>query len=180
MEWKTFWAALLGTSAPNILLGLLVLYLNRRFNRSLELLKTDLQQNIVKFTKLHDKRIEAAQTVYVAFEKYLDFLRKDLYWEDHGHSMDPLFDFQNTIQREMVFLDDQLGEKVTQYSAELFEFRNNVMLKDGIATEKTRNLLDYEIPKYLPKLRAAINQSLDPNYKETGFHASVSKLVSMS
>ncbi len=41
---------------------------------------------------------------------------------------------------------------------------NDVVGNGKIASEETRNRLDYEIPAYLPRLRRAINQSMDPHY----------------
>jgi hypothetical protein len=36
-----------------------------------------------------------------------------------------------------------------------------------IATDPVRNKLDYEIPVYLRRLRADINESMDPSYKRS-------------
>jgi hypothetical protein len=119
----------------------------------------------VKFTKLHEKRLEAASAIYGAFDVYLQFLRDALYWESRGNDVTPMHTFHETIQKEIVFLDDGLAEKVSQYRAELLGFWNETITEKGIASEETRRKLDHEIPQYLPRLRRDINASLDPNYK---------------
>jgi hypothetical protein len=69
----------------------------------------------------------------------------------------------------MVYLDDALAKKVTQYQGELLLFWNSAITSlqthGEAAREKIRQQLNYEIPAYLPRLQADINQFLDPNYK---------------
>jgi|GEM_PF-2984918 len=170
MDWNAFWSAVLGSAVPGSAISMLMLYLTHRNNKAMERHKTELQQSIVKFTKWHDKRLEALLVIYNAFCDYLDFLRRSLYIEHkEGRCMDPMHDFHRTIERQTVYLDDVMAEKVHQYQGELLIFWNwshTVLHEEGEAgREKVRHRLDYEIPGYLPKLRKDINEFLDPNYQ---------------
>jgi hypothetical protein len=51
---------------------------------------------------------------------------------------------------------------------ELLQFWNWAMTSGGDNEFDRRLKLDYEIPKYLTKLRADINEFLDPNYQNNG------------
>jgi hypothetical protein len=172
MDWVAFWSAVLGSAVPGSAISLLMLYLTHRNNREMERHKTELQQTFVKFTKLHDKRLEALITIYNGFCDVLDFLRRNLYAETTGVRMDPMHDFFRTIERQIVYLDDSMAEKVHRYQGELLQFWNWAIIvtsEEGEeARTKVRYKLDHEIPAYLPRLRQDINQFLDPNYKNSG------------
>jgi hypothetical protein len=140
------------------------IYLTLRVNKSLERLKSDLQRDVFKFSKWHEKRVEAVIAIYQAFETHLDFLRLHLYWEGRKGPVDQIHDLPRAIQRQIMFLDDELAEQVLRFQSELHGFWNDVVGNGKIASEETRNRLDYEIPAYLPRLRRAINQSMDPHY----------------
>jgi hypothetical protein len=163
MNLTAFWSAMLGT-IPSIITAAVSIYLTLRFNKSLERLKSDLQRDVFKFSKWHEKRVEAVIEIYQAFETYLDFLRKQLYWEGTKGPIDQIHDFPRAIQRQIMFLDDELAEQVLLFQAELQGFWNEVIANHKVATEEVRNRLDHEIPAYLPRLRRAINQSMDPHY----------------
>ncbi len=47
------------------------IYLTLRVNKSLERLKSDLQRDVFKFSKWHEKRVEAVIAIYQAFETHL-------------------------------------------------------------------------------------------------------------
>lgn len=85
--------------------------------------------------------------------------------------MDPMHDFGNTLERQLVHLDDKMAEKISLYELELLQFWNWAQTTSAEKGEAGRRdiqqKLDYEIPKYLPRLRKDINQFLDPNYKSS-------------
>jgi hypothetical protein len=117
INWSTFWSSLL-SAVPGLIVSLLVLRATRGINQSLEKFKSDLQQDTIKFTKWHEKRLDATAAIYNDFEVYLDFLRLALYFGRQPMSMDPFHAFQRALQRRMVFLDEQFSQKVKQYQAE--------------------------------------------------------------
>jgi hypothetical protein len=168
MNWGAFWAGLLGTTIPGVIASLVVWHFTRRANVALEMIKTELAQDTVRFSKWHERRIDACVAIYSAFGEYLDFLRKALYWEESKASMNGMHDFNRVVERQLIFLDDQLAEKILTYKGELFLFWNDTMLGKRVASEETRRKLDYEIPAYLPRLRRDINRTLDPRYTEQG------------
>ncbi len=172
VNWQAFWSGLLGTTIPGLIVTLLVLRITSSFNRSLERFKFDLQRDTVRFSKWHEKRVDACVAVYVAFSQFLDFLRQELYLDDRPPmSLDPLHDFSRELDKQIVFLDDDLAEKILRYKGELHAFRNNVVLRKQAGTEFTQTKLDYEIPAYLPRLRRDINLALDPTYDPIGGEA---------
>jgi hypothetical protein len=164
VNWRAFWSGLLGTTIPGLIVTLLVLRITSSFNRSLERFKVELQRDAVRFSKWHEKRVDACVAIYVAFSDFLDFLRLELYLDDQRPSLDPLHNFSRELQKQMIFLDDKLAEKVLQYKGELLAFRNEVVSRRQAGTEFTQTKLDYEIPAYLPRLRRDINLALDPTY----------------
>src|SRR5262249_3077430 len=146
-------------------------------NKSLERLKSDLQRDVFKFSKWHEKRVEAVIAIYQAFETYLDFLRRQFYREGMKGPIDQIHDFPRAIQRQIMFLDDELAEQVLQFQNELHGFWNDVIVNHKIGSEETRKRLDYEIPAYLPRLRRAINQSMDPHYTPPGKKLSILRFL---
>ncbi|QQS14273.1 MAG: hypothetical protein IPK81_08930 [Rhodospirillales bacterium] len=169
MNWATFWSSLLGTAIPGVIASVIVLFLSRRITKSIETFKKDLQQDIVKFTKLHEKRLESLIEIYNAFADYLDFMRKALYVKNTGVNMDPMHKFHDIILRQSVYLDESMASKFARYQGELLQFWNksheDISTKGDVGREEVRHRLDYEIPKYLPQLRKDINEYLDPNYR---------------
>jgi len=177
MAMTVLWSALIGATIgamPGFLASLVMLHLTKKANQSLERIKTDLQRDVVQFTKWHEKRIEALETIYMAFCDYLDFLRRALYFErDEGMSMDPMHDFHHQIERQMLYLDDAMAQKISEYQGQLLAFWNDAMTKLSTEGERAREgiqrQLDFEIPAYLPRLQQEINRFLDPNFKrDTG------------
>jgi hypothetical protein len=98
---------------PASITSLVVLYMTRKSNQSLEKVKTKYQQDLVQFSKWHEKRIEALISIYEAFCDYLDFLRRRLYVKNAGMSMDPVHEFHNKIERQMLYLDDAMAQKIS-------------------------------------------------------------------
>ena len=167
INWQSFWSAVLG-AIPGLIVALLVLRVTTGFSRSLEKLKGELQQDVIRFTKWHEKRVEAFVAIYVAFTEFLDFLRKDLYFSPRSPmTLEPLHEFHRAITTQIVFLDDELAEKVLRYQGELHYFRNDVYASGKIGSEETKSKLDYEIPAYLPRLRRTISSRISPDRRCT-------------
>src|SRR5262245_4064544 len=104
MNQTAFWSAMLGT-IPSIIVAGISIYLTWGFNKSLERLKSDLERDVFKFSKWHEKRVEAVIAIYEAFETHLDFLRKHLYWDWKGKSpgpIDQIHDFPRAIQKQIM------------------------------------------------------------------------------
>jgi hypothetical protein len=117
---SAFIGAMIG-AIPGSLVSLVTYLLTRRSNQSLERVKTDLQQDVIQFTKWHEKRIDALVVIYTAFCDYLEFLRRALYAKRNGGiSMDPMHEFRSKIERQMLYLDDstliRLTPKSTRFS----------------------------------------------------------------
>jgi hypothetical protein len=169
MNWNAFWSGLLGTTLPGLAVSLLVLYLSGRLNRAMERHKKDIQQDIIKFSKWHEKRLDALIAIYNAFCDFLRFLRSALYVENSRMNLDPMYTFQNVIERQIVYLDDATAQKVQRYQGELLLFWNwaiESLSKEGeAARKKIQERLDTEIPAYLPWLRQNINDVVDPEYR---------------
>jgi hypothetical protein len=51
-----------------------------------------------------------------------------------------------------------------RYQGQLFSFWNDTVVHNEIGSEDTRHKLDYELPAILPKLRRAINKTIDPQF----------------
>ncbi|HYH67703.1 MAG TPA: hypothetical protein VD866_23605 [Urbifossiella sp.] len=167
MNWDAFWASLVGTSLPGLGVAGLLLFLSAKINRSMERHKKELEQNLVKFSKLHDKRLEAAVVIYHAFCDYLDFLRRQLYSGGLRESMDGMWQFDRTLERQIIYLDQTTANTVSKFQGELLEFWNWAMKSLSVRGESARaeiqQRLDTEIPLYLPKLRVVINSVIDPH-----------------
>ena len=164
MNSTVFVAALFG-AIPGILASIVSIYLSLGMNKSVERLKSDLERDSVKFSKWQDKRVEASVAIYIAFRKYLDFMRLALYWKREGLDVTPMHDFRDSVEDNIVYLEDGLAEKVLRYQAELLRFWNGAVPQVG--TESVRRKLDHEIPTYLMRLRGDINESMDPHYKRS-------------
>jgi hypothetical protein len=165
MNWQSFLSGLLGTTIPALLVALLVQRFTGGLNRSLEQFKFDLQRDTVRFSKWHERRVDACVTTYVAFSQFLDFLRQELYLADRPPmSMDRLYEFDREIDKQIVFLEDDLAEKVLRYKGELHAFRNGIIQRKQQGSDFTQTKMDYQIPAYLPRLRRDINAALDPTY----------------
>jgi hypothetical protein len=88
MDKVVFWSAIAG-AIPGILASAVSIYLTFAVNRFLENFKSNLERDIVKFSKWHEKRVEASVAIYIAFQKYLDFLRRALYWKHERFDVSP-------------------------------------------------------------------------------------------
>jgi hypothetical protein len=157
MSWPVFLSALIGSSLPGLFVGVY-------FNRSLERMKGDLQRDVFKSSKWHERRIDAVIAIYEAFDVHLDFLRQHLYWKDANGPIDQIHDFPKAVTKNIMFLDDDLAEEILKYQGQLLSFWNDTVANDEIASDNTREKLDYELPAILPKLRRAINKSMDPQF----------------
>ena len=179
MDWNAFWSGLFGTTIPAFVVSLIMLYLNHRTNKALErhrnalaerlsVLESELRKRAEMFSVWHQKRVNALVEIYEAFRLYLDFLRRALYIPDSRTSLDPYWDFRTTVERNLVFLDDNLQQQVEQFSGELLLFWNWAHMQQRppgpLGEDPVQKRLDYEIPTYLAKLRQIINWYADPAY----------------
>src|ERR1700732_4320209 len=126
MNMAVLWSALTGAAIgaiPGLISSLVMLHLTRKSNQSLERVKTDLQQDVIQFTKWHEKRIEALIAIYNAFCDYLKFLRRVFYVKrTEGINLDPMHEFREMVERQMLYLDDAMAQKISQYQGELLVF----------------------------------------------------------
>jgi hypothetical protein len=171
LDTTALWAALIGAAigaSPGFILSLVTFPLTKKSNRSLEQLKTNLQQEVIQFTKWHEERIESPVTIYQTFCDYLEFLRDTLYL--HNKDLSRMHDFDRIMNQQMLYLDDTMAQKISQYRGELLLFFNtsmrNLTLEGEGARERIREQLDFEIPAYLTRLQEDINKFLDPNFKQ--------------
>ena len=179
IDWSTFWSALAGSALPAFLASVVVHYLTYRTNCALEqhknalaqrlsVIENDMKTKAAMFSVWHQKRIDALAAIYDAFRAHLDFLRRKLYLPDQRLSLDPMWDFRNTVEKNLVFLNDSLQQDIQRFSGELLEFWNWAQVQNrpgGISdTDPVQKRLDYEIPGYLEKLRRVINSYADPQF----------------
>jgi hypothetical protein len=77
-----------------------------------------------------------------------------------------MHDFHSTIERQLVYLDRSMASNVTKYQGELLQFWNwavtSLSEQGESVRDAIRHRLDYEIPAYLPRLRADIDKVVDP------------------
>ena len=171
MDLRALWSAVLGSAVPTSIISLLMLYLTHRNNKAMERHISEFQQNIFMFIKWREERNKAFLVIYNAFCDYLNFLRRNLYFDTKGACMDPMHEFHRTIERQIVYLDDDdtMAKKVQTYKCELLEIRNwahAVLREQGEAGRREiRMRLDFKMPSYLLRLRRNINNFLEPNYK---------------
>jgi hypothetical protein len=59
MNSTAFWSAMLGAAIPSIMTAVVSVYLTWGLNKSLERIKSDLQRDVFRFSKWHEKRVEA-------------------------------------------------------------------------------------------------------------------------
>lgn len=183
MEWSAFWSGLLGTTIPAFAVSVVMWWLNHRTNKALEnhrdvlarrlsVLESELKKRAEMFSIWHQKRISALIEIYEAFRSYLDFLRRALYFPGTGTNIDPMWEFRTALDKNLVFLDDQLQEDVQRMAAELRGFWNWAHMQprpsNPLDIDPVQDRLDNQIPGYLVKLRRTINQYADPVYSPAG------------
>ena len=169
MNWDAFWSGLLGTTIPAILLSVLMLYLNHRTNRSIEEYKSGRARELSDHKLWHEKRISSLISIHDAFRKYIAWLRNSLYVsQPKGLDLTPLHDFVDSIQEQLVYLNDDLRQTILKHQRELLQFRNwSVSLstdEDPEVWKQVQKRLDFEIPQYLERLRQDIDACADPKY----------------
>ena len=181
---SAFLSALLGTTIPGFIVSILLLWLNNRSSKSVESYKTDLSSRLsevqhalakegAKSKLWHERRIDALIDIYIAFTSYLDFLRRKLYVDGAREPMDPYFEFRRALDKNLLFLDDDLGTFVNSLHGELLVFWNwaHVQQREpGITNDEVQRRLDFEIPLVLERLRVRINQYADPDYRSRDNH----------
>lgn len=170
------WSRMIENAAPAavstlVVSGLMVL-LNHRVNRRLERYKADLarqlagerarlEESILRRSAWYEKRASALVELYGAFYAYLDFLRRHLYFDQDGRDVTPIHDFRRACDSLSIFLTDDLKAQVDQYSVELLQFWNWAAQNRETDLEAIRHRLDYEIPRYLDRLRIDISRYLE-------------------
>lgn len=169
MNWDAFWSGLLGTTIPAALVSALMLYLNHRTNRAIEKYKSDSAKQLSDHKLWHEKRIAALLTIHDSFQQFLDWLRRSLYCSPpEGLDVTPLHDFFDSIEKHLVYLNDDLQKTIMNYKGELLQFWNwTVTLRSDKTPDNWKQVqerLDYEIPHYLEKLRKEINAYADPSF----------------
>jgi len=171
MNWNVFWSGLLGTTIPAFLVSLFMLYLNHRTNRAMEQYKSASSRDLSDHALWHERRVASLLAIHDAFRQCLDFLRRELYVApSKGLDMTPLHDFFNSIQENLVYLNDDLRQTILNYQRELLQFWNWTMtlrVDDGSdGWKQVQKRLDFEMPAYLEKLRQVINTYADPTYSK--------------
>lgn len=164
MNW-TILTALSSWIPTTAVVGFLLQYQKRSLDRSLEKIKRELQTDVVRFSRWHEKRVTALEVIYQAFARHLDFLRRKFYF-DSDEPIDSIHEFRNALQAQMLYLDAATAAKISIYQRELIQFWNQATLSksDAVGMAQIRDRLDHEIPGYLLKLQRDINQALDPDY----------------
>ena len=181
-NWPTFFASLIGTIIPGLLVSLLLLWMNNRSSRSIESYKSQLTSEVAALHRLirqqeaksnlwHQKRIDALVELYLAYASFLDFLRRLFYVANSDLSMDPYHEIHDAINRNRIYLDDDLCTFINQLHGELIMFArwaHSVERPPGITDDPVQHKLDYEIPIVLERLRIKINSYADPDYESHG------------
>lgn len=80
-----------------------------------------------------------------------------------------MHDIYRTIEKNNIYLDDDLSKFIGGLHSELLQFWNWAMsIRDerpeGITDDPVQQKLDYEIPQVLERLRVRINEFADPHY----------------
>jgi len=167
IDWNTFWSALIGTTLPALVASLFMLLLTHRTNKALAHLKSDLEKRSMMFSVWHQKRIEALVEIYEAFRHYLKFLRRALYMPQRRESLDSMWEFNASVERNLVYLDSTIQCDIQLLQGELLKFFNwahdqhKIGKKENI--KKVQQRLDFEIPVYLEKVRNIINAYASPD-----------------
>ena len=179
IDWSALVSALIGTTIPGLAVSAFLLWLNNRSSKSIENHKKELTKQLAEVQHLlgkestkyrfwHEQRVTALVEIYGAFVSYLRFLRRRLYVAGASReSMDPYFEFRETLDKNLLFLDDDLNKFVIGLSGELLEFWNWAMRQKrepGINDDEVQRRLDFEIPQVLERLRVRVNQYADPDY----------------
>lgn len=178
IDWAAFVSALLGTTIPGLSVSVFLLWLNNRSSKSIETHKNQLSSRLAEVQHLlakegtrsklwHERRVEALIEIYGAFASYVRFMRSALYIPGAHGSMDPYFEWRETLDKNLLFLDDDLGNFINTLSGELIIFWNWAMgqrRESGTAGDEVQKRLDFEIPGVLERLRVRINRYADPDY----------------
>lgn len=180
LDISTILSALIGTTIPGLVVSLILLFLNHKNNKSIEKYKAEIAKSVseiqhdlsIQNSQLsvwHEKRVNALVEIYDAFRLYLDFLRRALYVPESRESLDGMWDFRKTIDKNMVFLNDDLQQMIENHSVNLLQFWNWAQSQErgkGITGDSVQKKLDYEIPAILEQLRVEINKYTDPIYSK--------------
>jgi hypothetical protein len=176
---SAFLSALLGTTIPGLFVSILLLWLNYRSSKSIESHKTELSRRLAEVQHVlakegeksnlwHERRVNALIDIYIAFTSYLDFLRRALYIAGSAVNLDPAWEFRRVLDKNLLFLDDDLRTFINSLHVELLLFWNwahSQKREPGITDDDVQMRLDHEIPLVLERLRVRVNQYADPDYR---------------
>lgn len=161
MDTDIFWSALLGTSLPAILVSSVVLFLTHRTNRSLEYVKGEIQTNSKLSLLSHEQEVSALVNLHESFRKFIDFTRRRYYVKSGPVSMDQMWEFYDSIEKELVFLRPQNRKLIKKYQGELVAFWNWAASQpepESVSAEtELQHRLDFEIPGHLERVRELID-----------------------
>ena len=178
LDISTILSALIGTTIPGLVVSIILLLLNHKNNKAIEKYKAEIAKSVseiqhdlsIQNSQLsvwHEKRVNALIEIYDAFRLYLDFLRRALYVPDSRENLDGMWDFRKAIDKNLVFLNDDLQQMVENHSVNLLKFWNWAQSQErgkGNIGDSVQQKLDYEIPAILEELRVEINKYTDPKY----------------
>ncbi len=179
-DWPAFVASLVGTTIPGLIVSALLLFLNNKSSKSVEAYKVELSGQLTELQHIlahdeakarlwHERRVDALVAIYLAFADYLVFLRRMHYVEGDtppGMSLDPLWDFRRILEKNRLYLDDELHKFVMALDGELMQFWQFAVKcrRDGNSHEEVQRRLDYEVPSVLERLRIRVHEYADPAY----------------
>jgi hypothetical protein len=129
----------------SILIAVLTLSRSRRNSEAVEVLKAQLQQDVTRRAKWHDKQIAAVEEVYGAFDTYLDFLRRTLYPASRGsQDLTDMHIIRKTLPAQSLYMSDELTRKCWAYEEELLLFWNWAATQrdDEVGLSRVRDQLD--------------------------------------
>lgn len=163
MEWRAFWSSLLGAATPSFVVALVMLVLTHQTNRRLENYKKELDRRFQMLSLWHSKRVSALLDLYEAFRRHLNFLRRILYPAGTaGGDVSEMHDLPEAVDKNLVYLDDDLAVRIRELQGELLVFWNwaaRERERGDEGLDAVRHRLDFEIPGYLDKLRELIGAS---------------------
>lgn len=157
----TFWVSVAGAAIPSLAVSIVTWTITSRTNRSLAKYQAQLIRDSEALRAWQARRVEALIEVYDTFREHLDFLRREFYGpRGTSQSMDKFHSFRNRLDKVRVFFDEDAEMEIRNVEGELLEFWNwavsNPHESDNF--EEVRRRLDFEIPRYLDRIRYFINR----------------------
>lgn len=139
--------------------------------KKIENIKLENAKELSDHNLWHDKRIASLLAIHDALQKCTKWLRRELYCSPpQNMDITPLHDFFDSIQEQLVYLNDDLRRTILKYEEDILKFWNWTVT---LRTEDNQNIweevqkrLYFEIPKYLENLRQDINKYAETNNSE--------------